>query len=145
MNRRTECIALQKRGRIRVRKRIRNSFRRVRSCLEVLQSDRKRWNEQGRETAGNSGEQRAIENKIIEVGAESEGRSGEWIEQLKDLVSSETMKKQINESTGSEIADRYRKTTLGSFDAGTALIGKKNEENVRKAETERILAQNRKS
>ena len=44
MKRRTECIALQKEAES-SQKKDQEQLQRVRSCLEVLQSDRKRWNE----------------------------------------------------------------------------------------------------
>ena len=61
-----------------------------------------------RETSWKSGraESDLAEQDQQKTGAKSEGRPGDGKEQLKDLVSAETVKKQINEFTGSEIAEK---------------------------------------
>ena len=66
------------------------------------------WKEQEEKLLENLEEQRAIwaEQDQQKTGAKSEGRPGDGKEQLKDLVSAETVKKQINEFTGSEIAEK---------------------------------------
>lgn len=69
-------------------------LQKVRSRLEVLQSDRKRWKEQEEKLLENLEEQRAIwaEQDQQKTGAKSEGKPREGKEQLKDLVSAETVK-----------------------------------------------------
>ena len=107
VSRRAECIARQKKAEAE-RKEDHERLQKVRSRLEVLQSDRKRWKEQEEKLLENLEEQRAIwaEQDQQKTGAKSEGRPGDGKEQLKDLVSAETVKKQINEFTGSEIAEK---------------------------------------
>ena len=107
VSRRAECIARQKKAEAE-RKEDHERLQKVRSRLEVLQSDRKRWKEQEEKLLENLEEQRAIwaEQDQQKTGAKSEGRTGDGKEQLKDLVSAETVKKQINEFTGSEIAEK---------------------------------------
>ena len=107
VSRRAECIARQKKAEAE-RKEDHERLQKVRSRLEVLQSDRKRWKEQEEKLLENLEEQRAIwaEQDQQKTGAKSEGKPREGKEQLKDLVSAETVKKQINEFTGSEIAEK---------------------------------------
>lgn len=104
MKRRTECIALQKEAES-SQKKDQEQLQRVRSCLEVLQSDRKRWNEK--------------EEKLLET-LEQQRKEIKSADQFENIAEISFTEKQFLEI----LTDTEKQ--LGFVRCRNSVIGKKN-------------------